>query len=233
LPSFTGAVTPVRVPAEVTAAMRDLARDSSCSVSSVALAAYHAVLARQAGVTDIVVGTTMAGRVHAGVENLIGFFVNTVPIRGELAGDPPFGEFARQIHESAVAAQEHQELPFERLVEELAPSRDLAQLPLAQVLFNVVSGLNYAALSLPGTEVTDFSEPARTARFELELHLLDNGSNLTGELIYATDLFGQPTAQRFARHYLSFLCAACRDPSQRISLVPRSSGEDDERRNRI
>jgi non-ribosomal peptide synthetase component F len=171
------------------------------------------------------VGTTIAGRVRAEVEDLIGFFVNTVPIRGELAGDPPFAEFARQVHATAVAAQEHQELPFEKLVEGLAPSRDLAHLPLTQVLFNFVPGVDYASLRLPGTEVTDFSEPARTARFDLELHLMDNGGSLGGELIYATDLFGRATARRFAGHYLSFLSAVCRDPGQRVSRVPVTSAE--------
>jgi hypothetical protein len=222
-PSFAGAAIRVVVPPDVTAALRDLARAHSSSLYPVTLAAYHALLARYTGATDVVVGTTIAGRVRAEIENLIGFFVNTMPIRAELADDPSFTEFVRRVHETAVEAQEHQELPFEKLVEELSPSRDPAQLPLTQVLFNLVTGLNYATLNLPLTEVTDFSVSAKTARFELELHLLDSGDSLAGELIYASDLFDHRTVRGFAEHYLNVLAAVCHHCDQRISRVPITS----------
>lgn len=225
-PSFAGAVIPIEVPAEVTSALRKMAREHSCGLHPVALAAYHALLARHTAATGVVVGTTIAGRLRIEVENLLGFFVNTVPIYGEMADDPPFAELVRRVHEAAVEAQEHQELPFEKLVEELTPSRDLARLPLVQVLFNLVTGLNYATLVLPGAEVTDFSAPAGTVRFELELHLLDDGDALTGELIYATDLFDRDTARRFAQQYLNFLDAVCHDPDQSVSLVPITTAEE-------
>jgi condensation domain-containing protein len=219
-PSFAGAAIRVVVPPGVAAGLRELARAHSCGLYAVTLAAYHTLLARYTGATDLVVGTTIAGRVRAEIENLIGFFVNTLPIRAELADDPPFTELMRRVHETAVEAQEHQELPFEKLVEELAPSRDPAQLPLTQVLFNLVTGLNYATLDLPGTEVTDFTVSAKTARFELELHLLERGDRLAGEFIYATDLFDHRTVRAFMEHYLNILAAVCDRADQRVSQVP-------------
>lgn len=226
-PSFAGAAIRVVVPPDVTVALRELARAHSCGLYPVTLAAYHTLLARYTRATDLVVGTTIAGRVRAEIENLIGFFVNTLPIRVDLADDPPFTELVRRVHETAVQAQEHQELPFEKLVEELSPSRDPVQLPLTQVLFNLVTGLNYAALDLPGTVVTDFSVSAKTARFDLELHLLDSGDRLAGEFIYATDLFDHRTARGFVEHYLNILAAVCHQPDRRTSQVPITS-----RRNR-
>lgn len=222
-PSFAGAAIRVAVPPGVTAGLRDLARAHSCSLYPVTLAAYQTLLARYTGATDVVVGTTIAGRVRAEIENLIGFFVNTMPIRAELGDDPPFSELVARVHEMAVEAQEHQELPFEKLVEELSPSRDPVQLPLTQVLFNLVAGLNYATLNLPGTQVSDFSVSAKTARFELELHLLDSGDSLAGELIYASDLFNHRTVRAFAEHYLNVLAAVCQHCDQRISRVPITS----------
>jgi non-ribosomal peptide synthetase component F len=219
-------VVPFVAPAGVTAALRALAREHATALHPVALAAYHAVLARHSAASDVVVGTTIAGRVRTEVENLVGFFVNTVPIRAELGDDPPFTELVRRVRAAAVEAQAHQELPFEKLVEELAPSRDLSRIPLTQVLFNLVADLNYATLRLPGAEVTDFSPPATTVRFELELHLLDQGGDLAGELIYATDLFDHDTAQRFVEHYLNFLAGVCRDPGQRVSRVPITTAEE-------
>jgi non-ribosomal peptide synthetase component F len=125
-----------------------------------------------------------------------------------------------------VEAQAHQELPFEKLVEELAPSRGLSRIPVAQVLFSMVSDLNYGTLNLPGADVTDFSRPATAVRFELELHLLDRGADLAGELIYATDLFDATTVELFAEHYVRFLAGVCRDPEQRVSQVPITTAEE-------
>jgi hypothetical protein len=225
-PSFSGAVIPLTVPADVTAALREMTRGHSSTLHPIALAAYHAVVARYGAATDVVVVITMAGRVRAEVENLIGFFVNTVPIRAELADDPPFAELVRRVRAAAVEAQAHQELPFDKLVEELAPSRDLSRIPFAQVHFSFVADPDFATLSLPGAEVTDFSRPAAAVRFELELHMRDRGDDLAGELLYATDLFDRGTAERFAEHYLNFLVGVCRDPNQRISQVPITTAEE-------
>ncbi|WP_328956977.1 condensation domain-containing protein [Kitasatospora purpeofusca] len=222
-PSFRGRSVPFTVPAEVTEGLRGLAREHRASLYMVTLAAYQAVLGRHARVNDLLVGSPVAGRIGREVEQLIGFFVNTVPLRARLSGEPTFAELVDQVRDTALSAFSHQELPIEKLVEELAPTRDLSRNPLIQVWFNLLNtegGAEVGELALAGLDVRQFETDGTTTRFDVELHLFDNGtSELTGELIYATDLFSADTARRLAGHYLNFLTAVAADPTLRISRV--------------
>jgi hypothetical protein len=229
-PSFRGGVYAFSVPQETATGLRELAKRHTASLYMVALAAYQAVLSRHAMVTDVVVGSPIGGRLRSEVEDLIGFFVNTVALRADLSGDPPFDELLSQVRDTTLEAYEHQELPFEKLVEELAPPREMSRNPVVQVWFNMLtedSDRDFGDIALPGLAVRDFPIDTITTRFELEMHLFDNGPRgLSGELIYAMDLFDRTTARWFAEHYLNFLTGVAADPSAAVSRVPITTAEE-------
>ncbi len=133
--SFRGAARPVRLPAGLTRQVEALGRREGATLFMVLLAGFQALLARYSGQDDLAVGTPVAGRNRVEIEGLIGFFVNTLVLRGDLAGDPSFRELLGRVRETALAAYAHQDVPFEKLVEELAPERSLAHAPLFQVMF--------------------------------------------------------------------------------------------------
>src|SRR5262249_41576016 len=133
--SFRGALCPFELPAELVDAVRALAQQEGCTLYMVLLAAFQALLHRYTGQDDICGGTPIANRTHAEAEGLIGFFVNTLVLRADLSGEPSFREFLGCVREACLGAYAHQDLPFERLVEELRLERDLSRTPLFQVLF--------------------------------------------------------------------------------------------------
>ncbi|HSF41157.1 MAG TPA: condensation domain-containing protein, partial [Thermoanaerobaculia bacterium] len=191
------------VPPDLGAALRDLAAREGTTLFVLLLAVWQALLGRLTRQEDLLVGTPVAGRRQAETENLIGFFVNTLALRADLSGDPSFQELLRRVHGSTLAALEHQDLPFERLVEELNPGRSLAHTPLFQVAFTFqhaspvpreLQGLRLRPLPL---------EPE--AKFDLELTLTETDEGLAGTLDYAADLFDPSTAASFAGLYGDFL----------------------------
>jgi non-ribosomal peptide synthetase component F len=195
----------------------------------VTLAAFQALLSRYTGTGDIVVGTPVAGRTRTELEDLIGFFVNTLPLRADLSTDPSFAELVEQVRNTTLDGAEHQDLAFEQIVEQVAPARELGRNPIVQVLFNYLgaeAGIKADALALPGLDVTEFDTGTPTTRFDLELHLFEDGQRLTGRVIFSTDLFDQTTISRFAGHYRNLLTAAVHDPSSRVSRIPIMTDEE-------
>ncbi|WP_433527969.1 amino acid adenylation domain-containing protein [Micromonospora sp. CA-263727] len=185
----------------------------------VLLALFQVLVHRYAGQDDVVVGVPVANRDRAGLEGLIGFFVNTLPIRTDLAGDPSFAELLDRVRDACLGAYAHQEVPFDRLVEELKPARDLGRPPLVQVSFA------YQAQPLPTVEVAGL-EMARlplrshTARFDLELQLVDDGDGgLSGLIEYNSDLFEAATIERMAAHLSRLATAAAADPDAPIGAL--------------
>jgi non-ribosomal peptide synthetase component F len=185
----------------------------------VLLAAFQALLGRYSGQADFAVGTPVAGRTRAEVEGLIGFFVNTLVARADLAGGPTFRELVGRVRRDALAALDHQDLPFERLVADLRPDRDPAGNPLFQVLFalqNVpAESAVFAELVVNPFEV----DPVGTA-FDLALSMTESGEGLLGELAYRTDLFDAATVTRMAGHYQTLLAAAVAQPDRRMGELP-------------
>ncbi|MFB7664834.1 condensation domain-containing protein [Kitasatospora sp. NPDC056138] len=223
VPSHRGGAVRFTVPAETAGRLRELARSQSASLFVVTLAAYQVVLSRYTAMADLVVGVPVAGRDRRELEGLIGFFAHTLPLRADLGGDPSFARLVAQVRESALDGMSHQELPFEQLVEQLAPARELGRNPLVQVLFNLLTrdtGIEPDALVLTGLEVTDFSPGPVSTRFDLELHLFDHGSELTGRLIYAAELFDRTTMSWFTGHFLNALTAVAADPAIPVSAIP-------------
>ncbi len=217
--SFRGAVHSFRLPAGLRERCAELARESRVTPFAVLLAAFQLLLHRYTGADDLVVGTPSAARTRPELEEMVGFFVNTLPIRVRLAGDPGFRELLRRAGDAAAGAMAHQQVPFERLVEELRPERDPTRSPLVQVVlaFQNVPG---EALALPGVRVDAAEVDTGTAKFDLTLFLYEDADGLRGRLEYAADLFDAGTAARFAEHYARLLASALAEPDRPASTLP-------------
>src|SRR5947199_1135056 len=159
-----------------------------------------ALLQRMSDQDNVAVGTPIAGRNRAELENLIGFFVNTLVLRVDGAGDPSFLEFLARVRETALGAFAHQELPFEKVVEELQPQRDLSRSPLFQVMFSLQNAASDTT-ELPGLTLRSFSSGTTTAKFDLTFSLSDTGAGLAGGIELNLDLFDASTIDRLARRF--------------------------------
>jgi amino acid adenylation domain-containing protein len=179
------------------------------------LGAFQALLGRYAGVDDVVVGSAIANRTHVETEGLIGFFVNTLLLRADLAGNPPFTELLERVRTVALEAYAHQYLPFEKLVEDLAPERSLAHTPLFQVMF-VLQNARIPELRLPDVTLRHVEVHNGTAKFDLILSLQERAEGLAGWLEYSTDLFDATTIERMSGHLGRFFEGVAADPGRRL-----------------
>jgi amino acid adenylation domain-containing protein len=202
-----------------TADLRELARREGATPFMVRLAAFAALLWRHTGQEDIPIGTPIANRERVELEPMIGFFVNTLVMRVDLAGDPDFHTLLGRVRERALDAYAHQDLPFERLVEELAPERDLRLNPLFQVMLQV-GNLPLAPISLTGLQLVPVPAARGQAMFDLLLSVAEQGEELLGTLDYDAELFAGATAERLARHYSALLVAAAAEPGRRLAELP-------------
>ncbi|MDM4719726.1 amino acid adenylation domain-containing protein [Micromonospora sp. WMMA1363] len=217
--SGAGGSLEFRVPATVAHRLAGIATGQGASLFMAALAAFQIVLSRWSGQDDVVVGSPVAGRSRAESEDLIGFFVNTLVLRTDTSGDPTFEELLRRVRETALGAYTHQDLPFERLVEELAPERDLSRNPLFQLSF-VFQNFQESRWTLPGVTVEPVNIEATTSKFDVLLALAERSDGgLDGELTFSTELFEETTAHRLTAHYLRVLDQVTADPGQRIGQV--------------
>ncbi|MEA2827783.1 MAG: hypothetical protein QOG43_2222, partial [Actinomycetota bacterium] len=224
--SFRGARHPVLLGEELSTALEELSRAEGRTLFTTLLAAFVALLHRYTGEDDVVVGTPVSARSHTELQGLIGFFTNTLVLRTDASGDPTFADLVERTHQTAVAAYAHQDLPFERLVEELRPDRDLTRNPLFQVLVNYVGDSIEAVLDLPGvsTEAVDF-DPG-TTKFDLGLLMAKRQGRIRLVFEYATDLFDAERIERMASHFTRLLEAAVADPARRLSELDLLSGEE-------
>src|SRR4029078_13521276 len=165
-----GATRPVRLPAELTRHLEALGRREGATLFMVLVAGFPALLARTSGQDDLAVGSPIAGRNRVETEGLIGFFVNTLVLRGNLATEPAFREVLGRVRETALAAHAHQDVPFEKLVEELAPERSLAHTPLFQVML-VLQNAPFEDLEIRDLQMRRVSAGGITSRFDLTLGL--------------------------------------------------------------
>jgi non-ribosomal peptide synthetase component F len=162
------------------------------------LAAFQALLHRYADAKDLVVGSPISNRNRFEVEGLIGFFVNTLALRTDISGDPRFRELLARVSEVTLGAYDHQDLPFERLVEELQPQRRLGRHPVFQVMFQLQNA-PMPEVEIPGLSLRLVALDSGTAKFDLSLFLRDTPEGLAGILEYATDLFDATTAASSSR----------------------------------
>ncbi|HEX7239559.1 MAG TPA: amino acid adenylation domain-containing protein, partial [Longimicrobiaceae bacterium] len=216
------------VSAEASRALRELGRREGATLFMTLLAAWQTLLGRYAGQEDVVVGTPIANRTRVETEGLIGFFVNTLVVRTDLSGDPRFRELLGRVRETTLEAFAHQDLPFERLVEELAPERSLTHNPLFQVMF-ALQAAEHGALALGDVEMEPLGGGRVGAKVDLGMTLFEEGERLRGRIDYRTDLFDGPTIERMVEHFRTLLEDAAADPGRPVSGLRLVSAAEERR----
>jgi amino acid adenylation domain-containing protein len=204
---------------ELSRQLKELSRRQGVTLFMTLLAAFKILLYRYTGQTDLAVGTPIAGRTMQELEGLIGFFVNTLVLRTDLGGEPSFAELLSRVREVALGAYSHQELPFEKLVEELQPQRNLTRNPLFQVMF-VLQNTPGGQLELEGLEIRNLDLDTGTAKFDLTLALTEQEEQLTGEVVFNAHLFDRETIERLAGHYRQVLEGGVADLKQPVWKLP-------------
>lgn len=218
--TYNGAGELLMLPEELTAALKNVGQQHNATLFMVLLSAFQVLLHRYTGQDDVVVGSMIANRRWAEIEGLLGFFANTLAFRGNLAGDPTFAELLAQMRDVTLAVYDHQDLPFEKLVDELRLKRDTSRTPLFQVMLILNNTPRGRGLELPDLQLNMMATDSRTAKFDLTLYLSDTGEGLLAEMEYNTDLFDTTTMQRMLRHYQVLLTGIAANPQQRISQLP-------------
>src|SRR5204862_222305 len=183
------------------------------------LAAWQVLLGRYSGAADISVGTPIAGRTQAETQELIGFFVNTLVLRTKLGAEASFRAVLQQVKEVCLGAYAHQDIPFEKLVEELEPQRELSYAPLFQVML-VLQNAPAEALELTGLRLSRMEVGEETAKFDLTLMVVDEEEGLRGWLGYKTELFAAATIERLMEHLRVLLEAIIVSPEENIWRLP-------------
>jgi amino acid adenylation domain-containing protein len=231
--SHHGATQLLELPQQLLDALEALSQQAGVTLFMTLLAAFQTLLYRYTGQTDIAIGSPVANRHQSELEGLIGFFVNSLVLRTDLSGDPSFRDLLDRVREVTLAAYAHQDLPFEKLVEELQPVRSLGQNPLFQVVF-ALQNTPMEQLVLPGLVLSPVDLETKTARFNLELYVwkcADNFRNLWGKdwqqtdglrgvIVYNTDLFDETTIAELRQHFQTLLEGIVTNPEARLSELP-------------
>ncbi|MET0396761.1 MAG: amino acid adenylation domain-containing protein, partial [Longimicrobiaceae bacterium] len=209
----------LHLPRALSQALRERSRREGTTLFMTLLAAWQVLLGRYASQEDVVVGSPIAGRTRRETEGLIGFFVNMLALRAELAGDPTWTELLARVRGETMGAYDHQELPFERLVEELGVERSLAHAPVFQTIFtlNLAGGDGGVRLDVGDLVLEPFGGGEGAAKFDLDLVLAGSGDGLSGGLVYRTALFDAGTIARMAGHLETVLEELAADPERRLS----------------
>jgi len=220
-----GATETLSLPPGLYDSLEKLGREEGCSLFMTLVAAFKAFLCRYTGQTDIVLGSPIANRTRPELEELIGFFVNSLVLRTNLAGDPTFRELMSRVRDVALGAYAHQHLPFEKLVEELQPKREMSHTPLFQVLF-LLEHLSTTTTDLSGAVVTPMGLETRAAKVDVSVYNFHHDGRLTSTFEYNTDLFEAETIRRMVGHYRVFLEGIVSSPDQHLSQLPLMSERD-------
>ena len=217
--SFRGGKCNLMLPKALTDQLAALGRKEGATLFMTLLAAFNVLLSRYSGQDDIVVGSPIAGRTRAELENLIALFVNTLVLRADLSGNPSFRELLARVRETAMGAYAHQDVPFEKLVEELKPDRDLSRNPLFQVMF-ILQNAPLSNRKMAGAQVGPFPLPGESSKFDLTLIAAEDRDGLRTTLEYNTDLFDKSTIELLLEHFQVLLQAAVSNPDAKLADLP-------------
>jgi amino acid adenylation domain-containing protein len=230
VPSEHGASQSMKFSPELSAAIKKLSLEEGVTPFMTLLAAFQTLLYRYTGQDDIIVGTPSAGRNRPELEPLIGPFINPLALRTNLGGNPQFRELLKRVRAVTLSAYAHQELPFDKLVEELQPQRDLNHMPLFQVML-IFQNAPLEKRQLPEVTLTPLVMDSGTAKFDLVLSIVDHDGQFTTFLEYRTDLFGSDTIARMNGHFQTLLEGIVFDHDRRLSALPLlSDGEVEQQR---
>ncbi|HEY0602882.1 MAG TPA: condensation domain-containing protein, partial [Herpetosiphonaceae bacterium] len=217
--SFRGASQPLRIDRDLAADLTALSQREGVTLFMTLLAAFNVLLYRYTGQSDLVVGSPIANRTRAEFTGLIGYFLNTLALRTDLAGNPSFREVVGRVREVALEAFAHSDLPFEILVEKLQPEHDGSRSPLFQALF-ILQPAQAVDQPIPGVTIAPLPLETTWSMVDLGLWISETGDGLTGSLSYSTDLFDAATIARMAEHFQVLLAGLVADPGRRILDVP-------------
>ena len=217
--SFRGARQEIQLSKSLSHALKALGKQERTTPFMTLLAAFQVLLHRYTGETDIVVGSTMAGRNRPEFGKLIGFFINLLVLRSDLSGQPSFRDLLRRVREVCWEAYEHQDMPFEKLVEELRPKRDLSRNPFFQVLFNMANLLPIQH-EAAGLTIETLSHPDDTARFDLTLYAPETKEGIKLLAAYSTDLFTHARIAEMLEQYRHLLTRVVENPDETIHRYP-------------
>jgi len=217
--SWRGSTSSFELEPSLGEALGSLSRQEGVTLFMTLLAAFKVLLYRYSHQDDLAVGTPVANRTRSEIEPLIGFFLNTLVLRTDLSGNPTFRQLLGRVREVTLEAYNHQDIPFEKLVEALQPDRDLSHPPLFQVMF-ILQNTPAETLRLPGLTLSPIPVDSGTAKFDLALEMVETEQGLSGLWEYNTDLFDESTIVRLTGQWRTLLAAIVVDPEQRLFDLP-------------
>ncbi|NEQ79118.1 MAG: amino acid adenylation domain-containing protein, partial [Moorea sp. SIO2I5] len=217
--TYQGAIQSFNLNTNLTQKLQTLSRESGTTLFMTLLAGFATLLYRYTGQEDIVIGSPIANRNRSEIESLIGFFVNTLVLRTSFEENPSIKDLLAQVRESTLKAYEHQDVPFEQVVEALQPQRSLSHSPLFQVMF-ILQNAPMGEVELPGVTLTQLAPESTIAKFDLTLSISETSQGLVGEWEYNTDLFEGSTIERMAAHFQNLLSAIVENPQLSVAELP-------------
>ncbi|MEM9004406.1 MAG: amino acid adenylation domain-containing protein [Cyanobacteria bacterium P01_F01_bin.86] len=226
--THSGTTQQFRLSKDLTQQINELSQKSGTTLFMTLQAAFSTLLHRYSGQLDICVGSPIANRNHSELEELIGFFTNTLVLRSRFEEDLSFEQLLSQVRETTLEAYGHQDVPFERIVEALQPERSLSHAPLFQTMF-VLQNAPEEDIELPGLTLSQLELETSVSKFDLTLFVTETASGLVGNWEYSTDLFDASTIERMAGHFQNLLEAIVENPAQQVSALPLLSTSERDR----
>jgi len=217
--TFSGGTHTLLLPPALQEALNALSRREGTTLFMTVLAAFKTLLYRYCGESDVTIGTPIANRNRSEVEPLIGFFLNTLVLRTDLSGNPTFRDLLGRVRDVALGAYAHQDIPFELLLEQLHPERDLSRTPFFQVMFNMLNFFSSSTINLPNLVVEGFSPFEASAKFDLNVYAAKQENGLRLDFIYNRDLFERETIEQMANHFRNLLQSVASNPRQKLSEI--------------
>jgi Condensation domain len=218
VPTYAGAIVAQSLPSDLREALERLSQSEGATLYMTMLAAFQILMSRYTGQTDVVVGSPIANRNRREIEGLVGFFVNSLAMRSTFADDPTFRELLRRVRKTTLEAYAHQDLPIEKLVEDLAPHRSLGGTPLFNVMF-AIQNAPFEELELPGLTLAREAAEITTTRFDMEWHVWEHPGDLTLVVFHRTDLFERATIEKMIRGFEFLLRRTVADVETRVRAL--------------